>query len=713
MTLLIGTATAVAPPAPVSPARTAAPAGATFRADIQGLRAVAVGLVVLYHLWPNRLTGGFVGVDVFFVISGFLITSHLWMHPPGSARDLAQFWARRVRRLLPASLLVLAATAVATRVVAPETQWAATAREIIASALYVQNWQLASTSVDYLLAGAAASPVQHFWSLSVEEQFYLLWPVFILLMAGLAAWTGLSLRVVGGGGVALLVVASLAYSIHATATEPAAAYFVTPARIWEMAAGGLLALAISGRSTRMGTGRARIGLAWLGYATIGFAALTYSAATPFPGVAALLPVLGAVAVLAAAAPEGRFGPGRVLHRRPVQGLGDWSYSVYLWHWPLIVLLPHVSGGHLGRLDKVTVLVLSVVLAGVTKRLVEDRWRNGRRGAPLRRTFAVAAAGMAVVLAVGAVQLAEVSRNESQAREELLQAISGGDPCFGAAAMAPDAGCGTTDAGQVVPAPAHALDDRSEAYGRNCFTSAPFTELRQCVFGDPDGDVSIALVGNSHAGHWLPALQTIAERRSWRITTFLASECTISTTPVQWDSERKTEGCLDRSARVVDQTVDGDFDLVVVSERNGRPAVGHDAADSHDQWVKGYRGPVAAWSAADLPVLVLHDTATPGATLSSVPDCIAANPEDFETCSGPRGRWVPEDPLVQAAREQRDEDIAAVDLNDMLCEETTCHSVIGGVLVYYDASHMTATFSRTLAPYLEPALAEALAGAGRR
>ena len=710
---LIAPSPAVAARGPVGAPGLGAPTGTRFRPDIQGLRAVAVGLVVLYHVWPNRLSGGFVGVDVFFVISGFLITSHLWTRPPRSARDLADFWARRARRLLPASLLVLAVTAVATRLVAPETQWGPTAREIIASALYVQNWQLASTSVDYLLAEAAASPVQHFWSLSVEEQFYFVWPVLILIMGVLAARTGLSLRVVVGSGLALVTVASLAYSVHATATEPGAAYFITPARVWELAAGGLLAVAVTGRSTSGGAGGARIGLAWLGYAAIGLTAIGYSAATPFPGWAALVPVAGAVAVIAAAAPEGRFGPGRVLNRRPVQLLGDWSYSVYLWHWPLIVLLPHVSGGRLGLLDKLGVLVLSVVLAAVTKRLVEDRYRGGRGGVSLRRTFAAAAAGMALVLAVSGVQLAEVSARESQARADLVRAISGGDPCFGAAAMAPGATCERTQGGDVVPAPAHALEDRSEAYDHNCFTSAPFTELRQCVFGDPDGDVSVALVGNSHAGHWLPAIQLIAEQRSWKITTFLASECTISTTPVQWDSESKQTGCLDRSDRVVEQTTRGNYDLVVVSERNGRPAVGRDAAGSYGEWLKGYRGPVAAWSAADVPVLVLHDTATPGATLKSVPDCIAANSDDFAECSGPRDEWVPQDPLVQVAQEQGDDDIMAVDLNDMLCEKGTCQGVIGGVLVYYDASHLTSTFSRTLAPYLEPALLEVLARAGHR
>lgn len=679
-----------------------------FRADIQGLRAVAVAIVVLYHLWPNRLPGGFVGVDVFFVISGFLITSHLLARPPRSARDLAAFWGRRVRRLLPASLLVLAVTLVATRLVAPDTQWAGTARDVIAAALYVENWRLASTSVDYLLAEAAASPVQHFWSLSVEEQFYFVWPVLILLVALVAARRGLRMVPVCTAALVVVVLGSLAYSVHITAVEPAAAYFVTPARIWELGAGGLLALTGSLGGAWLRSGARRAALAWAGYGMIAVAALSYSSATPFPGSAALLPVAGAVAVIAASADGERYGPGIVVERRPIQILGNVSYSVYLWHWPLIVLLPHVSGGRLGLVDKVAVLIGSLVLAGLTKRYVEDRYLVLRPAVSLRRTFVLAAAGMAAVLSLGFLQLAEVEARESDARGELAAAASGGDPCFGAAAMAPGADCAGTDDGDMVPAPALAPQDKSAAYEKACFVEAPFTDLRTCVFGDPSADVSIALVGNSHAGHWLPAIEPIAKQRGWKITTFLASECTISATAVQWDAEDKQAGCLDRARQVMDQTINGDFDLVIASERNGRPAVGRTRQDSWADWLRGYQDRVTAWSAADVPVLVLHDTATPGATVESVPDCVAANLADLAACSGPRERWVPRDPLVQAAKDIGDPDITTVDLNDFLCDERTCPAVIGGVLAYYDGSHMTATFARSLAPYLDPSVTEALA-----
>ncbi len=230
-----------------------------LRTDIQGLRAAAVLLVVVYHLHAAALPGGFVGVDVFFVISGFLITSHLVSRPPASAGALAAFWGRRVRRLLPASLVVLAATLVAVRLFSPETAWQATASDARAAALYVVNWALAGQAVDYLAADNAPTAVQHFWSLSVEEQFYFGWPLLVAGVALLARRRGTSTRTALAVAFGVVTAASFAWSVHLTQTNPAAAYFVTPTRVWELGAGGLLAVLVPGTvAGRRAAERARV-----------------------------------------------------------------------------------------------------------------------------------------------------------------------------------------------------------------------------------------------------------------------------------------------------------------------------------------------------------------------------------------------------------------------------------------------------------------------
>jgi len=280
--------------------------------------------------------GGFAGVDVFFAISGFLITSLLLREAERDGRvSLSGFWARRARRILPAALLTILAGAIATIVLVPLTQWQQFLGEMRASTAYVQNWQLAGDAVDYLASANAPSPVQHYWSLSIEEQFYLVWPV--LIAVALVATRGRQAaprRRLVALVLATATALSLLYSMLDTAADPAAAYFVTPTRAWELGAGALLALAGPfGRSPTF----ARAVLSWLGLAAIVVAALTYSGATPFPGYAALLPVLGALAVIRAGAPAWRLAPTRLMAFAPVQRLGDISYSVYLCHWPLIIL----------------------------------------------------------------------------------------------------------------------------------------------------------------------------------------------------------------------------------------------------------------------------------------------------------------------------------------------------------------------------------------
>ena len=692
------------------------------RTDIQGLRALAVSLVLVYHLFPGRLTGGFTGVDVFFVISGFLITSHLLAHPPRTGRDLVTFWSRRVRRLLPASLLVLASTLVVSRLVAPETQWQNTARQAGAACLYVVNWVLASDSVDYLAADNAPSPVQHFWSLSVEEQFYFVWPILILALVAFAyrrRWSPARSARLVLAGLAALGAASLAYSVHATATNPPSAYFVTPTRMWELALGGVLALWLSRRALGRDRASEAVGLpapargllAWAGLALIAWTALTYTARTPFPGWQALVPVLGAAAVIAANPAAGDpVSPGALLARRPVQWLGDVSYSVYLWHWPMIVLVPFVSGGHLGLLDKAAIVLVTLVLAALTKAFVEDRFRTARWGRPLWKPFALGAAGMAVVLGLVGLQYVEVDHVEAQAKAQLARAVAGDQPCFGAAALDPGSGCeALTRDGTVVPAPAQAALDKSDAYTdvsgtKDCWSSAPSFPTVTCTRGNPHGRVTVALVGNSHAGEWLPTLEEIAKQRGWRITTYLASRCAMATTPQNFATAAQADACQSWVRRTSRRVAQAHPDLVVMANRMSFSAAGKSMDQSFDAYRAGYVDVLHTWTDAGIPVLGIRDTPAPGA---SIPDCVAAQPDRLAACAGTRAEWLPREPLTAAARSFRPGQVRVADLTDHICQPSVCPAVVGRVVVYFDGSHLTATYARTLAPYLEDSLTRAL------
>ena len=677
--------------------------GAAFRQDIQGLRAIAVLLVLVFHLWPSLVPGGYVGVDVFFVISGYLITAHLVEHPPSSRRDLAEFWGRRIRRLLPAAFLVLAATLIGARLLAPETQWAGVARGVIASALYVENWALASSAVDYMAATDVPTATQHYWSLSVEEQFYVLWPILILAVAWLARRANLATMGVAKTAIGIVVGVSIAVSIQSTATEPASTYFVTPARVWELAAGGIIAT-LPSLSTIPLRPRHVDAVSWVGLVMMLVAAMAFTTETQFPGAAALVPVIGS-AMFIAAATQRRTSPTGLLRLRPIQHVGDTSYSIYLWHWPLIALAPYITGS-IGGLDALANLAATLVLATLTKTFIEDGFRFAPTLQPLVPTFRFAVVGMAVVVGLGGAQLLETQFRTNAAVAQIEQVAEAAGSCFGAAAIVRGFDvCPPDSASPIVPQPVAAKEDRPDAYADNCWVDFPFTDRTTCTYGD--GALRVALVGNSHAGEWLPALQVLATTRGWTLTTFIALQCNVTSVELRFNTPEKVAGCLSYGQWVMDQTTASRFDLVVTSQRQSVPTAGDTFETTMPHAVAGYLESLERWRAAGVSVVVLQDTPYPWAAKRSIPDCLAQNPTDPHRCDGTQKAWYGIDPLYQAAEQLKQPGVTAVPTRQWFCASTICPAVIGNVVVYFDGSHMTATYARTLVPYLDIPIEAAL------
>lgn len=671
------------------------------RADIQALRAVAVGLVVIYHFWPQRLTGGYVGVDVFFVISGFLITTHLLEKPPTHARDLAEFWGRRIRRLLPAAFVVILATLVATWLIAPETIWHNTAVQGLASATYVQNWVLAREAVDYLSADNVATAVQHYWSLSIEEQFYLVWPVLILAVTWSAGRLGVSRRLGVAVAVSTVFVGSLAISVLVTAHDPAA-YFLSHARFWELAAGGLIAL-VAPLLVGIAAAPARAALGWGGLALIAWAALTFDAATVFPGSAALLPVAGTALVILADVRPGAGSPLWLMRRRIVQVAGDASYSVYLWHWPFVVLLPYALGRPAGWPEKLAAVAVVVVLSLLTKSHVEERFR-GRAplGAPLRRSFVFAVVG-AVLTALLSGGL--VMRTHVLASTDRVSA-AWGERCFGSAALT-QAGC-DPHGDQLLQSALAAKEDLPKTYDDGCLTQKDDPSWKTCEYGSTAADAPrVLLLGNSHASHWLPALDEIAKSKGWHITTKLMFECYTVDRPIVLDGDGSTENCLRWNKAMIEEVAAAEYDLVVVSNRTLPPLVGADSArESRRQTVEAGVRIVKQWEKAGQPVLILRDPPEP--PTENTPDCVAAHLDDLSACDGSVAQTRTPDPLAKAALDVAAPKVDVLDLSKHFCDRGRCYATIGGLVAYYDRSHLTATFARTLAAPIEEAASELMA-----
>ncbi|KAM9863142.1 acyltransferase family protein [Leucobacter sp. BZR 635] len=665
------------------------------------MRTIAVGLVVIYHVWPNSITGGFVGVDVFLVISGFLITSHLLKKPPRSFKDFTDFWARRIRRLLPASLLVLLVTVIATRLLAAETAWANLGKQVVASALYVQNWALAIANVDYLAAENAPTPVQHYWSLSVEEQFYLFWPLAIAFLIWLATRIRKSSDTALLVGMVAIIVASLTYSVYSTYTNPGWAYFATTARIWELAIGGLTALLVSRPWFRIGAVPGIV-MAWAGVVGILITAVTFDGSTPFPGYSALLPVVSTALIILAASTH-RYSPNIFLSLRPMQFLGGISFSVYLWHWPLLVLLPYVSG-ELGWVDNVFIVVATILLASLTKTFVEDRFRFGGASSDTRAAYRFAAFGMAIVVLAGSALVFESHTKTRIAQEQASNALASGDPCFGAAAMATGLEkCGPPDVDSLQLPPTAAATDKSDAYADNCWSSQPYTEKPVCNYGS--GEKRVALVGNSHAGHWLPALQGVADAQGWTIDTYLIDRCNPTTVKLEFDAKVKADNCLAYGEWVLEKTTaSGEYDMVITSERQSLPVAGATWEETEDLATEAYKSYLQQWADAGVKVVVIKDPPTPGGTVDSIPDCIATHPDELNMCSATKEEWHWMDPLMDAAVEMQSPLVKTVNFDDYFCDPTgQCLPIVGSVITYFDASHITATYARTISPFLNEQL----------
>ena len=384
------------------------------RPEIQALRALAVGVVVLHHFWPVLAPAGYIGVDVFFVVSGYLITGMLVRELETTGRlSLSRFYGRRLRRILPSAVVVLAVTSVVTALAVPADEAARWFRQILASTLFVQNWLLAAETATDADAGLPSTPVEHYWSLSVEEQFYLVWPIVLLLATGLAARASRFGRTVPAVVIGLVTATSFVVCVVVTGLDNNAAYFSTVTRAWEFGVGALLALA----PVMTGLLGVRRAVSWLGLAAIVASVYVATDVAAFPGVIALLPALGATAVIWAGTPSGRSSTVPLVRFPPVQHLGDISYALYLWHWPVVVLAPFITGRPSGNATMAALLAVAVVLAWATTRYVERPIRFGTTARTRPGTgWLVAATGALVLLLIGGATSAVIAAPDPPVRE---------------------------------------------------------------------------------------------------------------------------------------------------------------------------------------------------------------------------------------------------------------------------------------------------------
>ncbi|QIK63013.1 acyltransferase [Leucobacter viscericola] len=684
----------------------------SLRLDIQGLRALAVTLVVAFHLFPAALPGGYIGVDLFFVISGFLITGHLLREVETTGRiRVTEFWARRIRRLLPVSLLVLVVTLILTATLMPANTRTQNYGDIGFAAGYVLNWRLASNSIDYLNAAAPPSLVQHYWSLSIEEQFYIVWPVLILLVLGIAALLKRPSRRFILGALAFVFVASLAFSIIETARSQPSAYFLTTTRAWEFALGGLIAMVPAARHSARTRGLVSI----IAVASIVACAFVFGPATPFPGSIALIPV-GATAILiwcGDAHPLGwKYEPQRLTHNRGVQFVGDASYSIYLWHWPLILVFAALMPATPEWQRAILVVPATAALAWLSLRFVENPVRRSpglleQRGL----TFVLSGAIIAAIIAVSTTQVAaihtEVEKRQSEIESPLSDAgatesqgtqIPNLQLCIGAYSILN--GCDNPHAyDPSVIDPTFAQEDKPWRWINQRVAEGTCTQKtvgtlpeRACAF--PGKGKQVLLIGDSHADQFAAPLSQVAKDNGWGFRLESRSACAVFVAPAEGQNEDVAR-CATWGKELIDSIVaDPTVDVVLLSVRieDGSPAV--DAVPGFSRLLDAGKQVIVI---RDTPEVRVFDT---DGTRLTGPECLSSQGIVDDACS-----WAePSEPnWLTSAADSLNLDV--LDTHEILCPDGTCHLITGGLVTYTDDNHLTNLFALSMSGWfareLEP------------
>jgi len=674
------------------------------RSDIEGLRAVAVAAVLLYHSEVPGVQGGYVGVDVFFVVSGYLMTALLVSERWQSGRiAYRSFYARRARRLLPASVTVLLATLLAAWIVLPPLSFERSATDITAAGGYVVNVRFAIEATDYLGSDIGASPVLHYWSLAVEEQFYLVWPLVL----------GLVLSRTGrrhGPIVMLSVISVVSFwlAVVWTAAIQPWAFFSLPARAWEFAIGGLAAFVIPSRNQRWWPV-----VGWFGLAIVLGSIAVLDEATRFPGPSAAVPVIGTALVLISGGRSS--GPGLLLAAAPLQWIGRHSYGIYLWHWPPLVLVPVAVGRELKLIENLGLVAAAVGVAAIALRFIENPIRFSPRFAATPWRSALLGLGLtAAALCAPWWARSTIDTPETDIVASIEDVIDNApndtDGQVSDDPVEPEPRFVIDDPSGPSPVPANLVppltdvgDDRAgDLYKVGCHRDQRAVEpLLPCAYGDLDAPITVVLFGDSHMAQWFPAFEPMGVEANLRVVSLTKSACpsaTITINNIRFD--RQYDECDQWRDATIAAIVNLQPDVVVLGNYPGSSTglPGDTTEGFNERWVEALATTIQRLAPSGAEILVMGPTPIPP---GDIPDCVSGALEDSSACDLERDQAVKKD-RIEAERIGVATAAMYLDVTDWFCGPNVCPVVLGEYLVYRDGSHIATPYMAWLTPILAQA-----------
>ena len=654
-----------------------------FRPDIEGIRGIAVILVVLFHAEVPYFYGGYIGVDVFFVLSGYLITWLLLLeHGERGGISLVGFYARRIGRLLPALIAVIVATLIAGLFIYAPDELVRLVKTSFATIFYGSNIYFMLDQLNYMSPAAETNPLLHSWSLAVEEQFYFIWPLVIMVGLGLLGPEMFGRKRRYRLMFAIVLVSAVSFALCVALMEDwrTFAFYSSPTRAWEFAAGALALLIGRGSAGQLKADRLQSPpaspewLGWAGLAALLLVSMLYDQTTDFPGLLAVFPVLATCFLLRSGAAEGDSRLKSLLASKPLRYFGRLSYSWYLWHWPVLVFAAEILG-ELTLVERLLALGLSLILAELSFRLVETpgrkvKWFGARPFSPIAfgGMISVTAAGfcaMILVYAQDALRQPEISR--IAAAKERLPAI----------------------------------------YDTDCRPTFETSEVKECVYGDLGGDRTVVVFGDSHALHWTPVIEEIAHRQNWRVHVIAKSACPSIALDAFWYERMKRlyDECPEWREKAFSVIRSLNPDLVISVSSYGYDAGGIKA----EEWSEGAHESFARLSAGARKTLHFQNTPRP---VFDAPACALRAWGDADECKFPRARSPIHSAYARAERAaaSRHGNVTAVDPFAWFCNQDPCPVEMNEVFLYRDGHHLTVDGALSVTDRLSRILVPAVDGA---
>lgn len=651
-----------------------------YRPEIEGIRTIATLLIAVYHIWFGRVSGG---VDVFFILSGFLITMSLLsrMEKMGTMK-IGEFLLGLSRRLFSQALLVVVVIGGLSLLFLPQIQWGEIISHMTASILYYENWRLAFDAVDYLAQDNSASPFQHYWSLGVQAQFYVVWPILIITVYFLAQKV-FKTPVRKTFLVALLIICagSMSYSIYQTNINQPWAYFDTFARMWEFSVGGLLAVLLPYLVLNKWVNTL---LGWVGLAIVCLTGVLLPVSTVFPGYLALVPISGVVLLIIASENSTGFGVERMLSIKPLLFLGGLTYGIYLWHWPLLLFYQSLMNTKtVPLIDGVLLLVVSVALSYISTKCIEAPVLK----IEIRKMKGKIIALLMVMLCIAGSSTILISLYIDNAKAEMH--VNGYDELDYPGARVIYDNVESPKGLEPIPSQLDINKDLPAFYGQMECLGKDQIHVKKCTFNESDNpDYTIALVGGSHSGHWFPALEILAEEMNFQLDLYNHDGCRFTNEDAQ---NHLTETCLEWNANLLKHLQENPPDLVFTTA----------TLNKHDTVPVGYIG---QWRQLEGLTTVFAVRDNPRMK-KNIPSCLE-NADDPLDCAITRDEGVSK-VVPWENTEGIPSNVIFEDLTDYFCDDKICYPVIGNVIVYRDNNHLTAQYAKTLAPALKKPLQEAL------